>query len=160
MTADTTGEIDPRDIAVLVVEDNEFLRRIVGQVLQGLGIRDVRYVRTEAQGWRACAARPAHLVIVEFGRDCQAAHDLLRVLGQSPDRAHGHIGLIALVPEPNRERVIRAHDAGAEAVVAEPIAPKELADHVAAVIRRHQAHWLPVGTSDDAPPAAATRKSA
>ncbi|MGH0030941.1 MAG: hypothetical protein ACQGVC_14200, partial [Myxococcota bacterium] len=100
---------------ILVVEDNELLRQIVGQVLHGLGLRDVRYVRKAADGLRAFAAQPAHLVIVEFGRDCQAAFDMLRALAQSPACAHGKIGLIALVPEPNRERVIKAHDAGAEA---------------------------------------------
>ncbi len=141
MTASVSGQIDPQDIVVLVVEDNELLRQIVGQVLHGLGLRDVRYVRSAADGLRAFAAQPAHLVIVEFGRDCQAADDMLRALAQSPACAHGRIGLIALAPEPNRERVIKAHDAGAEAVVAEPIAPKELADHVAAIIRRHQDNW-------------------
>ena len=80
-------------------------------------------------------------MVVEFGRECQAAFDLLRDLGQSSASVQGRIGLIALVPEPNRERVIRARDAGAEAVVAEPIAPKELTDHIAAIIRRHQGNW-------------------
>lgn len=141
MTASVSGQIDPQDIVVLVVEDNQFLRQIVGQVLHGLGIRDVRYVRSEAEGRRAFAAQPAHLVVVEFGRECQAAFDLLRDLGQSSASVQGRIGLIALVPEPNRERVIRARDAGAEAVVAEPIAPKELTDHIAAIIRRHQGNW-------------------
>ena len=156
MTVSVSGQIDPQDIVVLVVEDNEFLRQIVGQVLHGLGLRDVRYVSGDAEALRAFATQPAHLVIVEFGRDCEAAFKLLRTLGQSAAGAHGRIGLIALVPEPNRERVIKAHDAGAEAVVAEPIAPGELADHVTAIIRRHQGNWTsPAARIADAPTAGA-----
>lgn len=154
MTVSVSGQIDPQDIVVLVVEDNEFLRQIVGQVLHGLGLRDVRYVSGDAEALRAFAAQPAHLAIVEFGRDCEAAFKLLRTLGQSAAGGRGRIGLIALVPEPNRERVIKAHDAGAEAVVAEPIAPSELADHVTAIIRRHQGNWTsPAARIADAPAA-------
>ncbi|NQU72815.1 MAG: hypothetical protein HQ514_19875 [Rhodospirillales bacterium] len=65
---------------------------------------------------------------------------MLKKLRQSPHCTHGVTGLIALVPEPNRERVRKAHDAGAEAVVAEPIVPNELAEHVKVIIHRHLAY--------------------
>lgn len=142
MTSSVSGPVDYKDIVVLVVEDSEFLRQVVKRVLLDLGIRDVRYVRTENEGRRAFVERAAHLVIVEFGRTCHAAADLLAELRQAADANNGATGLIALVPEPNRERVIQARNAGAEAIVAEPIAPKELAEHIEAVIRRHQAHVI------------------
>lgn len=126
-----------KDIVALVVEDNEFLRKIVAHVLSDLGIEDVRFVRTEEDGLHAFVERPAHIVIIEFSHEYQAAYDMLKKLRESPHCTHGATGLIALVPAPDRERVIKAHDAGAEAVVAEPIAPKELVEHVKTIIHRH-----------------------
>ena len=132
-----------RDVVALVVEDNEFLRGVVGTVLHQLGINDVRYVRTPEGGLRAFAKRAAHVVIVEFGDENEAACRLLKKLQLSQQETHAAPGLIALVPQPDRLRVIKAHDSGAEAVVAEPIAPGDLAAHVRTIVKRH---FQPRGT--------------
>lgn len=128
-----------RDIVAIVVEENDLIRSLATHVLSDLGIVDVRRVGTEKDGLRAFAERPAHLVIVEFGREHAAARRLLERLSRSPQVRHGATGLIALVPEPDRDTVLLAHASGAEAVVGEPFSSAQLADHVRAIVRRHRA---------------------
>ena len=130
---------DFRNIVALVVEQNALIRDLVTHVLTDLGIVDVRRVASEIEGFKTFARHPAHIVIVEFGREHAAARRLLERLSQSPHCMHGDTGLIALVPEPDRETVLQARDAGAEAVVAEPFSPKELAGHITTIVRRHAA---------------------
>jgi two-component system chemotaxis response regulator CheY len=128
---------DYQDVVALLVEDNDFLRQLVLRVLHELGIQDIRHAREGKHGLRAFRDRPAHVVIVEFGQDPDEACGLMRRLQKLKPVAKGATGLIALLPRPDRDAVMRAHDAGAEAVVAEPIAPGELGRHVEAIIQRH-----------------------
>lgn len=130
-------EVQFKDVSVLVMEDNGFLRSVVVNVLVGLGVQDVRYVRSPHDALREFVGRGAHVVIVECGAEFDAACDLFKKLRKSPQWKHGLTGLVALVPKPNRERVIKVRDAGAEAIIAEPIAPGDLADHVRTIVNRH-----------------------
>lgn len=135
--ADSDTGPDFRGIVALVVEKNDLIRGLVTHVLADLGIVDVRRVASEIEGFQEFARHPAHIVIVEFGREHAAARELLLRLRRSPHCVHGDTGLIALVPNPDHDTVLLAREAGAEAVVAEPFSPKELADHVSAIVRRH-----------------------
>jgi len=145
------AQADFRNVVAIVVEANKLVRDLAAHVLADLGIADVRRVATEKEGLKAFSDRPAHVVIVEYGPDHADARRLLELLRKSPYYRHGETGLIALVPHPDRETVLEVHAAGAEAVVAEPFSPSQLAEHVRAVVRRHQGHAVP------APPAVAKR---
>ena len=126
---------DLKDLVVLVVEDQEIIRKIVLRVLKDLGITDVRCFKNGKEGLTFLAKHQVHLIIAEFGGHLDSLR-MLETLRASPDPMITNMGFIMLVPHPHRKEVERVREAGADAVVSEPISPRVLAEHIDVVAVR------------------------
>jgi DNA-binding NarL/FixJ family response regulator len=126
-----------KDLTVILCEDNAVIRRIVLDVLQDIGIEDIRHAREPEEALKAFGERAAHIVFVEVGKGDDPAIRLLKTIKSSEFYESGVTGLIALAPYPSRDVVFAARRAGAEVVIAEPIAPDQLAEHVETVGLAH-----------------------
>lgn len=129
-------EYDYKDLMVIVVEDNAVIREIVLQVLRDLEITNVHYTKTAKQGLRVFLDQPSDLVIAEVSEESGNGLEMLETLRHAKDKHVASTPFIMLAAYPERETVMRVHDAGAEALVAEPFSPKTLAEHIHVVMQQ------------------------
>lgn len=123
------------NLSVIVVENNPVIREIVHDVLHALDIEDVFYAADSNEGLKAFGHRKRDLVILEYAEDSGDGLRMLKAIrdsGEAPDTA-----FVTLAAYPTREIVMRAGKAGTDTLVAEPVVPQAMADHIFAALKKH-----------------------
>ncbi len=119
---------------VLVVDDNQNMRKLVATILEGCGIKNVQTCSTAMEAFTELITFPADLIICDWNMAPVDGVTFIRMVRTSGDSPNKNVPIIMLTGHPERELVIEARDAGADAFLAKPISPKALLDRVLALI--------------------------
>lgn len=124
---------NPADICVLVVEDRMAMRKIVKNVLQGMG---VRLVLEAADGFEALNIlrqrnqvnsklgtlgrdnKPVEFIVCDWSMPKLSGIELLEVVRK--EKALSHLPFIMLTAEGGREQIVQAIDLGVTDYVVKP----------------------------------------
>ena len=119
---------------VLVVDDNQNMRRLVTSILDGVGIKNVQTCSTAMEAFAELISFPADLIICDWNMAPVDGVTFIRMVRTSGDSPNKNVPIIMLTGYPDRELVIEARDAGANAFLVKPVSPKSLLDRVMALI--------------------------
>ncbi len=130
--------VELKDIRVLVVDDHENMRRILGTLLRGFGFREIRECEDGAKALiEAPTFRPdiivtdfhmPHLDGVEFARSVRALKD--QGLAQAP--------ILMVSGHAYMKQVMAARDAGVNEFLAKPVTGQNLADRITRIIQHER----------------------
>lgn len=119
---------------VLVVDDDQNMRKLVANILDGVGIKNVQTCSTAMEAFAELISFPADLIICDCNMAPVDGVTFIRMVRTSGDSPNKDVPIIMLTGHPERELVIEARDAGANAFLAKPVSPKSLLDRVMALI--------------------------
>ena len=119
---------------VLVVDDNQNMRRLVTNILDGVGIKNVQTCSTAMEAFAELISFPADLIICDWNMAPVDGVTFIRMVRTSGDSPNKSVPIIMLTGYPDRDLVIEARDAGANAFLVKPVSPKSLLDRVMALI--------------------------
>ncbi len=119
---------------VLVVDDNQNMRKLVANILDGIGIKNVQTCSTAMEAFAELISFPADLIICDWNMAPVDGVTFIRMVRTSGDSPNKNVPIIMLTGYPERELVIEARDAGADAYLLKPVSPKALQDRVLALI--------------------------
>ena len=119
---------------VLVVDDNQNMRKLVANILEGFGIKNVQTCPTAMEAFNDFISFPADLIICDWNMAPVDGMTFIRMVRTSSDSPNKKVPIIMLTGYTERELVIEARDAGADAFLAKPVSPKALLDRVMALI--------------------------
>lgn len=121
-------------LRVLVVEDNQFMRRILVSLLKGFGVEDVREAGDGAAAMEILRQFPADLALVDLMMDPIDGIEFTKLLRTSEDTPNPFLPVIMVTCHTERRRVEAARDAGVTEFVAKPVTARALLERIGAII--------------------------
>ncbi len=124
-----------RQLNVLVADDHQLVASIVRGVLEGAGLRNVRFAQDGGAAYEILREAPIDIAIVDFAMP----HDGLTLLRQirtatnSPDKT---LPVIVMTAYSDRKRIEAVRDAGATEIICKPLSAGALLSRIAAIIDR------------------------
>ncbi len=122
----------PRTERILLVDDDPDIARFVQVNLQAAGFTDVVIAGDGEEALAHVEATRFDLVITGVGMPKLSGHELVRRLRRRPDTAETPIMYLTARSEP--EHVAEGYAAGANDYMFKPFDPRELLDHVRALL--------------------------
>ena len=112
---------------MLVVDDNEHMRRLLRSILGALGFENIEEAASGTEtGFELLKRSPTDLLIADWHMKPVDGLELIRRVRQGPDSPNPYLPIIMLTGHTELRRVIEARDAGANEVMAKPISVRAL----------------------------------
>jgi two-component system chemotaxis response regulator CheY len=124
------------ELKVLLVDDNDHMRTIVGTILKGIGILNVREARDGSEALAALRTWPADLAIVDFRMEPMDGVDFTRLVRNASDSRNPFLPIIMMTGFADRPRVEEARDSGITELIVKPVTARAIIDRLNAVVYR------------------------
>ncbi len=124
------------ELKVLLVDDNEHMRAIVGTILKGIGIVNLREARDGSEALEALRTWPADIAIVDFRMEPMDGVDLTRLVRNAADSRNPFLPIIMMTGFADRSRVEEARDSGVTELIVKPVTARAIIDRLNAVVYR------------------------
>lgn len=124
------------ELKVLLVDDNDHMRTIVGTILKGIGILNVREARDGSEALDALRTWPADLAIVDFRMEPMDGVDFTRLIRNAADSRNPFLPIIMMTGFADRPRVEEARDSGVTELIVKPVTARAIIDRLNAVVYR------------------------
>lgn len=125
---------DLGSIGVLVVDDNRFMRTIVFNTLQGLGVKRIEQANGVDDALERLREGSYDLVISDWDMGEKSGIDLIKTMRAS--KLTRMIPIVMLTANTTRKTVFSARDAGMTEFLAKPISAQSLYSRIVEVIER------------------------
>jgi len=132
-------------VSFLVVDDQEFIRQLVRQVLGVIGAREVVDCADGERAWEEFKLTPADVVILDWKMSPVDGIELTNLIRKDPDSPNPYVPIIMMTAYSERARVLKARDAGVSEFVIKPMSAKTLFNRIETVISRPRS-FVRVGT--------------
>jgi CheY-like chemotaxis protein len=121
-------------IQVLVVDDNQYMRRVVRNLLTNLGVKNVHEAADGAAGLDAIRLVAPDIVILDWEMPVLNGPDLVRAVRAPGVFPFPDIPIIMLSAHGERWRIIEAARIGVNEFLKKPVSAKTLLDRIVAVL--------------------------
>ena len=118
--------VDFSNLNILIVENHALMRRLVAEMLKGFGVRQIRQARDVPQAANYLFSESFDAMILDFFLGDLDGGDLTRKIRNSEKCPNRRVPILLITAEPEHHKVIKARDAGVNAMMAKPFAPKDL----------------------------------
>lgn len=122
------ASVDVRDKRVLLIENNQMMRRLVRDMLLNFRIQQHNIVEVDHidDALEVIYSRPFDIVITDFALGDVDAADFARHVRADANCLNRKTPILLITATPNHEKVLKALEAGVNEVLAKPIAPSAL----------------------------------
>ena len=124
------------DLSALIVDESLYVRRIVRDMLQRVGIRRVQEAPDGAEALGCIAEIKPDLLILDWDLAILTGEEVIRLVRDAYTSPAPTLPIILMMSQPRRDRVERAVRLGANEVIAKPFSPKILWSRLDEVINR------------------------
>lgn len=121
-------------IQFLVVEDNEFCRAIVRDVLKALGARFIRYADNGAEALEVLRETPIDIVLLDWAMPVMDGLEFTDKVRRSDESPNPFLPIIMMTAYSERTHVLKARDAGVTEYIIKPFSAKQLLKRIEVVI--------------------------
>jgi CheY-like chemotaxis protein len=128
------------ELKVLLVDDNEHMRSIVGTILQGIGIVNLREARDGSEALEALRTWPADIAFVDFRMEPMDGVDLTRLVRNAADSRNPFLPIIMMTGFADRPRVEEARDSGVTELIVKPVTARAIIDRLNAELGKALQH--------------------
>jgi DNA-binding response OmpR family regulator len=123
-----------QNLNILLVEDDNYMRFLVRDILKIFGIDNIRAARDGTAGYQELRNFPADIVIIDWLMKPMNGLDFLHKLRNSVDSPNPYVPTIMLTAFTDIERVMVSRDTGITEFLAKPFTPQKLYDRIVSVI--------------------------
>lgn len=110
-----------KDIAILLVEDNQKIRMLTSHILRGFGLKNLRGVENGKAGLKALDEIDYDLIILDWNMPEMTGIEFLEIVKDSDE--HGSIPVLMLTSHAERDYVTAAITSGATDYLLKPFTP-------------------------------------
>ncbi|MEM7171051.1 MAG: response regulator [Pseudomonadota bacterium] len=125
---------DLSNLRVLIVDDNDYMRRIIAMFLRSMGVRKIIEKETAGQALSEVRRFVPDLLITDWMMRPVDGLDLVRQVRMDRDPSISHLPIIVLTGFTDLPRVYQARDAGVHEVLAKPISATILYQRIISLI--------------------------
>lgn len=128
-----------RQLSVLIVDDNAFMRKIVRGLLSTMGIKKIAEAGDGIRGLELIRVASPDLVILDWEMPLLDGPGLVRIIRSPGVFAFPDIPIIMLTAHGDRWRVLEAARIGVNEFVCKPVSPKVLRDRLISILLKPRA---------------------
>jgi two-component system, chemotaxis family, chemotaxis protein CheY len=126
--------IDFNRLRILVIDDNQHMRRIMRTLLHSFGTRDVYEAEDGASGLEAFTHSLPDIVITDWMMPIFDGLEVTQMIRQPGANANPYVPIIMLTGYAEKRRVMMARDAGVTEFLAKPISAKALYQRIVTIV--------------------------
>ena len=136
MTSMATNRIDKlvQSITVLIVEDNQYMRKVVRNILVNIGVKNIHEAGDGIAGLEAIRMFAPDLVIVDWEMPLLNGAELVRIVRSPGVFPVPDVPIIMLTGHVERWRVIEASRLGINEFLKKPVSGKALLDRMMTIL--------------------------
>lgn len=123
-------------LSVLVVEDTEPMRKLVGSILETLGVGKVIMASEGQRGFSMFCSEKPDIVIADWHMEPVSGIELVNKIRTSPASPNKFVPVIMVTGYSAMPRVAEARDSGATEFLVKPFSANDLAKRIAHVINK------------------------
>jgi CheY-like chemotaxis protein len=121
-------------LRVLVVDDNQHMRKLVVAVLQAVGVRDMFEAPDGEHAWKHLRESNPDVIILDWQMDGMTGLEFARLVRGSPRSPNVFVPIIMLTGHTHIDQVRQARDAGVNEFLAKPVSVKAILARLVNVI--------------------------
>lgn len=121
-------------LRVLIVENHSLMRRLLGEMLRGFDIHDMRFAKNVPSALDLVYGEPVDLIILDFFLGELDGADFAKQIRHDENCCNRKVPILLITGMPDHQKVMRALDSGINGMLAKPIAPKDLYKHIHALM--------------------------
>lgn len=125
-----------KEISFLIVEDQEFLRKLVRQVLDVFGAERITEAGSGEQAWKVFKETPTDVVLLDWKMPGLDGVELTKMIRKDPDSPNPYVPIIMMTAANRRRDVFTARDAGVTEYIVKPVSAKAIISRIEAAIER------------------------
>lgn len=122
------------DLAVLVVDDNRFMRTVLTNVLRGLDVRHIVEVKDGHEALEEMRSTPMDLVIMDWEMDGMPGRKLLETIRSGKRGLNPLVPVIVVSANTIARNIIQARDTGMTEFLAKPVSASALYARIVSII--------------------------
>lgn len=127
-----------RDVAILIADQNSYLRRIVAGMLRGFGANKVLEADNVRSLLRILSGQKIDLLLCDARLSPQGGLRVTRAIRRNPANENRTVPILLMTADCREVTVKRARDAGVNLVIAKPMSPAALYDRLAWIAANHR----------------------
>ncbi|RAK64252.1 response regulator [Phenylobacterium kunshanense] len=124
-------------LRILLVDDNQFIRVMVREILRSVGVQKIYEARDGAEGLQIMRDHEVDVVMTDLSMQPLDGIDFVRLLRNSPDSPNMMAPVIMITAHSTLARVKEARDAGVSEILTKPLTARGVIE------RLHQAIEFP-----------------
>jgi two-component system chemotaxis response regulator CheY len=128
-----------QSLTVLVVDDNQYMRKVVRNLLVNLGVKNIHEAPDGIAGLEAIRMFAPDLVILDWEMPLLNGAELVRIVRSPGVFPVPDVPIIMLTGHVERWRVIEASRLGVNEFLKKPVSGKTLLDRIVAILMRPRA---------------------
>ncbi|CAL4865813.1 Protein-glutamate methylesterase/protein-glutamine glutaminase [Asticcacaulis sp. MM231] len=128
-------------VMVLVVDDNHYMRVIVGTMLRSIGITQIREASDGIDALEIVRDWRPDVIILDLMMEQLDGIEFTKLVRRGTDSPNPYVPIIMMTGHTDRRRVIEARDAGVNEFVAKPLTARALIDRMRSVIKNERG-WV------------------
>lgn len=121
-------------LRVLVVDDNQHMRKLVAAILVAFGVRDVFESPDGEHAWKTLRDANPDVIILDWQLTGMTGLEFARLVRTSPKSFNIFVPIIMLTGHTHIDHVRQARDAGVNEFLAKPVSVKAILSRLLAVI--------------------------
>jgi two-component system, chemotaxis family, chemotaxis protein CheY len=126
-------------VEVLVVEDNQYMRKVVRNILTSIGVKNVHEAVDGVSGLEAIRTLAPSLVILDWEMPLLNGAELVRIVRSPGVFPQPDVPIIMLTGHVQRWRVMEAANLGVNEFLRKPVSGKALLDRMVAILTKPRA---------------------
>jgi two-component system, chemotaxis family, chemotaxis protein CheY len=128
-----------QSIAVLIVDDNQYMRKVIRNILVNIGVKNIHEAADGIAGLEAIRMFAPDLVILDWEMPLLNGAELVRIVRSPGVFPVPDVPIIMLTGHVERWRVIEASRLGVNEFLKKPVSGKALLDRIVAILTRPRA---------------------
>ena len=125
-----------QSIAVLIVDDNQYMRKVIRNILVNIGVKNIHEAADGIAGLEAIRMFAPDLVILDWEMPLLNGAELVRIVRSPGVFPVPDVPIIMLTGHVERWRVIEASRLGVNEFLKKPVSGKALLDRIVAILTR------------------------
>lgn len=121
-------------IKVLIVDDDQYMRKVVRTLLMSIGVRDIFEAPDGLAGLDAIRSLAPDVVLLDWEMPGLDGAGFMRIVRQPETFSYPAVPVIMLTGHGERSRVVKALEVGVNEFLLKPVSSKSLHDRLVSVI--------------------------
>jgi len=126
--------VDFSKLRVLVVENHSLMRRLLGEMLRGFDVHDMRFAKDVPGAIELVYSEHVDLIILDFFLGELDGADFAKHIRHDENCCNRKTPILLITGMPDHHKVMKVLGAGINGMLAKPIAPRDLYKHIRTIL--------------------------